>query len=261
MDDEIENAYTAGRWDWPDFNKPQLADYARHVRGLQTTAEALERYGSDLYLALGCAMGDTQALRALQDKYFTVLEGVLAKSDFDKTQIQDVLQQVMLRLCTGEAPRILTYAGRASLTTWLHITTLRLAMDIWPRNRPRELSLALEHLADDGRTPELQVAIENARPAFQTALHSAIGALPERDKTLLRLCFLDGLTVDDIGNLYGVHRATAARWISEIRRGILDVVRLKLSQELGLSVSEFDSLAILIRSQLQLSLIRAFGAA
>jgi len=261
MDAVIENAHAAGKWDWPDLEKPELSDYSQHVRRLNTSAEGLERYGSDLYLALGCGMGDTLALRALQDTHFPALEALLARSDFDKNQIEDTLQQTMLHLCAGETPRMLTYAGRASLATWLSVTTLRMALNTWPRKSPVELPVALDGLVADGRTPELQVLIENARPAFQVALESAISALPERNKTLLRLCFLDRLSIDAIGDLYGVHRATAARWISDVRQTILHDIQLKLCQELRLSTSEFDSLAFLIRSQLQLSLIRVFGAA
>lgn len=264
MRDVIEKAYAAGRWDWPDFKRPQLSDYACHVQELRTSAKDLERYGSDLYLALGSGMGDPQALRALREKHFPALEDVMARSGFGEVERQDVLQQTMLYLCAGEAPRMLTYAARASLASWLRITTLRFAINMRPRKGPGQVGssdLALERAVVNEHDPELQVAIEHARPAFQTALQASIGALPERDKTLLRLCFLDGLTIDAIGSMYGVHRATAARWISEIRRGILSDVRSKLSRELGLGASEFESLAFLIRSQLQLSLIRVFGAA
>jgi RNA polymerase sigma-70 factor (ECF subfamily) len=141
---------------------------------------------------------------------------------------------------------------------------MRFAMNMRPRHGSRAgdcFPLDLERLVCDEDTPELRLAVENARPAFEAALRCAIGDLPQRDRTLLRLHFLDRLTIDTIGSMYGVHRATAARWISDIRRKILLQVQSMLSRELGMGVSEFDKLAFLIRSQIQLSLIRVFGAA
>jgi RNA polymerase sigma-70 factor (ECF subfamily) len=159
---------------------------------------------------------------------------------------------------------MLTYAGKASLGAWLAITSMRFALNMRPRNcwgSNGNGSFEPERLFSDEDTPEIQLAVEKARPAFQAALQSAIGGLPLRDRTLLRLYFLDRLTIDAVGSMYGVHRATAARWISDIRRKILEQVQSALSRDFGLAASEFDSLAFLIRSQLQLSLIRVFGAA
>ena len=264
MKEAIERAYAAGRWDWPDLLKPVLAEYSRHVRHLETSAKELEQNGADVYLALGCGLGDEHAVRGLQYKYFPALGNALARSGFDSTAREDVLQQMLLHLCAGDNPRMLTYAGKASLGAWLAVTSMRFALNMRPRNcrvANGNASFELEQLISDEDTPEIRLAVEKARPAFQAALQSAIGALPQRDRTLLRLYFLDRLTIDAMGSMYGVHRATAARWISEIRRRILEQVQSVLSRDFGLDASEFDSLVFLIRSQLQLSLIRVFGAA
>jgi RNA polymerase sigma-70 factor, ECF subfamily len=264
MKEVIEKAYAAGRWDWRDLLKPELAEYTRHVQHHQTTAKELERNGADLFLALGCGLGDAHAVRGLQDKYFSALSNSLARAGFDSTTREDVLQQMLLHLCAGDSPRMLTYAGKASLGAWLAVTSMRLALNMRPRNcwgSNGNDSFEPERLFSDEDTPEVRLAIEKARPAFQAALQNAIVELPLRDRTLLRLYFLDRLTIDAMGSMYGVHRATAARWISDIRGKILGHVQSALSRDLGLAASEFDSLAFLIRSQLQLSLIRVFGAA
>jgi hypothetical protein len=51
-----------------------------------------------------------------------------------------------------------------------------------------------------------------------------------------------------------VHRATAARWIVELRRQLLDAVFRRLGGRLQLSPSEFASLTAVVRSQLHISL-------
>jgi RNA polymerase sigma-70 factor (ECF subfamily) len=264
LDQLIEKGFAAGKWDWPQLERPTWIDYSSHVRNLQASATELEQNGSDLFLALGCGLGDRHAVRGLQRRYFPALSSTLARAGFDSTAREDVLQQTLLHLCAGDSPRMLTYAGKASLASWLTVTSMRFALNMRTRNGSASgcsAPLEFERLVSEEDTPEIRLAVEKARPAFQAALQNAIVELPQRDRTLLRLYFLDRLTIDGIGNMYGVHRATAARWISDIRRKILRQVQSILSRDLGLGASEFDSLAFLIRSQLQLSLVRVFGVA
>jgi RNA polymerase sigma-70 factor (ECF subfamily) len=229
---------------------------------LETSERDLERHGADLYLALACGMADPEALRMLERSFFPCLDEYLARSGFDAAARQDVFQQVLLHLCAGPSPRILTYAGRAALGSWLRVTVLRFALNLRCATPRRHASdVGLELLFAEGADPERQIAVQKARPLFQMALEGAIGNLADRDRTLLRLCFWDGLTIDIIGGMYGVHRATAARWIADIRRRILQDVQSFVARDSGLHASEFDSLARLVRSELHLSLGRAFGAA
>jgi RNA polymerase sigma-70 factor (ECF subfamily) len=262
MEDAIENAYFAGQREWAGLARGTLQDYTRHVRALGTCEGDLERHGADLYLALACGLADPEALRILARSFFPPLDEHLARSGFDGAARQDVFQQMLLHLCAGECPRILTYAGRAALSSWLRVTTMRFALNMQcpaARGGQRTSDVGLELLLGEGADPERQMAVEKARPLFQTALQAAIGNLADRDRTLLRLCFLDGLTIETIGNMYGVHRATAARWIADIRHRILKDVQSLLVRDSALHASEFGSLACLVRSELHLSLRRVLG--
>jgi len=264
MTDIFEIAYVSARGKWHEFTGPTIGDYRAHVQRLGTQVADLEKYGSDLYLALACGRAETGALRALERYYFPALDIQLARLGFDETAREDVFQQVHLHLCAGSTPRILTYAGRASLASWLGVATLRFALNMANKAKSGQYvrtDITLDSLVSASASPEVRVAIEKARPFFQSALQAALGALPERDRTLLRMCFVDGLSIDDIGSIYGVHRATAARWIANIREGILKSVQGVIAQEFGLHTTEFDSLVFLIRSELHLSLRRVLGAA
>ncbi|MGZ3425953.1 MAG: hypothetical protein ACXVCV_04845, partial [Polyangia bacterium] len=53
-----------------------------------------------------------------------------------------------------------------------------------------------------------------------------------------------------------VHRSTVARWIAGARQQVLADARARLRAELGLSAGEFDSLAGVVRSQLDLSVAK-----
>jgi RNA polymerase sigma-70 factor, ECF subfamily len=75
-----------------------------------------------------------------------------------------------------------------------------------------------------------------------------------RDRNLLRLHVLDGLAIDDIGALHGVHRATAARWIERTREDVARAVRRDLMRQLGIDPFEVDDLLRWVQSQIDLSL-------
>ena len=264
MKDSIERAYLASQLEWPDLASVTLDDYVKHVRQLQTSASDIERYGTDVYLAQACGNAEPEALHILETRYFPALDDHLVRSGFDTTTRQDVFQQMLMHLCAGPYPRMMTYAGRAALVSWLGVTAIRFAVNMGAKSAQsgtQAVELTFERLVADEVSPEMRVTIERARPLFQSALSTAIDALAERDRTLLRLCFLDGLSIDGIGSMYGVHRATAARWIAQIRQKIFNDVKAVLTRDLGLHNSEFESLVFLIRSELHLSLRRVLGAA
>ena len=174
------------------LSTPTSADYSEHVRCLQVSVANLERYGADLYLALACGNADPKAVRTLEQRFFPELDRYLAHAGFVAVTRQDVFQQLLLKLCAGETPRIMSYAGRAALGSWLRVATYRLAMAIGERSQsPRtcDSNIAISHLVSHDADPETQAAIDKARPRFQAALQSVMDGLRDRDRTLLRLSF------------------------------------------------------------------------
>jgi len=95
--------------------------------------------------------------------------------------------------------------------------------------------------------------------AFKAAFQSAIAALEPRQRLLLKLQFVDDLTVDQIGALYGVHRATAARWVARAREALFDETRRRLATELGLSARQLSSILDVVRSHVDVSLLRVLA--
>lgn len=264
MQEAIQNAYLAGKQQWPDLAHPTPEAFTRHVLHLAPSEANVQQHGIELFLAFCCGSNDGVAVRTLHQAYHRELDEHLNRAGFDETTRQDVLQQLMMHLCAGTHPRVLTYVGRASLCSWLKVATLRFAINMKPRipvARSDVGELAMAHMVDEALSPELNLAIEGARPLFQAGLARAMALLSERDTTLLRLFVVEGVSNESIAKLYGVHRATSARWLADIKRRILDEVQRTVTREFGLHSSEFQSLAYLIRSELHLSLGCLFGAA
>lgn len=91
---------------------------------------------------------------------------------------------------------------------------------------------------------------------FETAIERALTRLSVRDRTLLRLHLAERLSIDALGAMYSVSRATAARWLAAARGALAQGVRDDLRARLHIPDSELDSLIAVVRSQLDVSVLR-----
>src|SRR5436190_1425219 len=79
----------------------------------------------------------------------------------------------------------------------LRITAARLGLKaIRARGRHEDSDSALEEQAAQGEDPELALIRAEYRPVFKTSFQTALDALEDRERLLLKQHFLDGLTVD-----------------------------------------------------------------
>jgi RNA polymerase sigma-70 factor (ECF subfamily) len=145
----------------------------------------------------------------------------------------------------------------------LRTVTLRLAFRLKKANA--KLPLRLPRESDSGTVPAARSAgqkdgdenepfkVSYAR-AFERALEEAFRELRARERAVLRLHFAEGMNIDAIGRVYGVHRATAARWIASCREELANTTRARLEAQFGeLPQDEFDSLFRLVHNELDLS--------
>jgi RNA polymerase sigma-70 factor (ECF subfamily) len=217
----------------------------------------------DLYLACACACGDTHAVAAFEIQGLGVIDRALASLRIDEHVVAEVKQQLRRDLLVGDGrpPGIVDFLGRGHLRGWVRVMAVRAALALVRRAR-RDRSIdqdLLEHELGPQNDPELEFLKHKYRSEFGSALQEAIGDLPVRERTLLRQQFLDGLSIDEIGFLYQVHRATAARWLVRARERVLARTRAKLMRRLTLQPEEFESILRLIHSRLDFSLRAFFG--
>jgi RNA polymerase sigma-70 factor (ECF subfamily) len=216
---------------------------------------------ADLYLARACAGADPAALAAFEARYFPEVEAALRHIDLAPTLIDDAEQIVRDTLFAprpGERPRIAEFAGRGDLRKWVRSTALRAALKLI-KKEGRSLPLedeAMEALPAPADDPELAYLKERYRAEFKAVFQAALAALSDRDRTLLRRHVLDGLTIDELAPLYGVHRATAARWVAQVRADLLSATQRGLRERLRVGETELASVMRLARSQLDVSLER-----
>jgi RNA polymerase sigma-70 factor (ECF subfamily) len=212
---------------------------------------------SDLLLACGLARGDAAALRSFDAEIAPRILPSLEKLRIDRSRIDDVLQRLRVDLFVGEGdepPRIAQYRGRGDLVGWLRVTAARIALRAEKRPRSDSLDEDLAaRLPDTHENAELELLRTKYAGPFREAFREAIEALSTRERTLLRQHHADGLSIDALAPIHGVHRATVARWIVGAERNVLDRTRSRLRELLAASPNECESVMRALAGELSMS--------
>jgi RNA polymerase sigma-70 factor (ECF subfamily) len=253
----------SGQETWPGVPLPPerfMRHLARHLP-TENLAEGLEAlHAADLYLACACAEGERHALLAFEQH---ILQRVGSRlGSLPESSVDEVLQVLRQRLLLGRGeslPKIADYSGRGPLLAWVRISAVRVAGELASRDGREELfhesPEVLERMLAPA-DPERELLKEDSRQALSAALRQALGTLSERERALLRLHHVHGLTMDRLAVMYGEPRSTVAYRVGQARTRLLKLTRAALSSRLKLEGAELDSLLGLVRSRLELSLHR-----
>jgi RNA polymerase sigma-70 factor (ECF subfamily) len=254
----MEAAHARARETWPGVILSVESFVAYVTEHRQRTEEALRPPLSDvelgeLYLACACALRDKQALEYFEAQYLTVLNGRLRAQGSSDVFIDDVCQDVREKLFLGSTPKIKDYSGRGSLRGWVGVVGLRAAQD---RRRQEPKLPKEERPPESGPDPARDYLKRRYGDDFKRAFEDSIAELPAKERTLLRLYYIDGLTQQKIGTLYKVDRATVCRWLEECREIVQRRTHHLLAAKLDLRGREAESLAAVVQSQLDISVAR-----
>jgi RNA polymerase sigma-70 factor, ECF subfamily len=218
-----------------------------------------ESHLEDLYLAFGASQGAEGAVHelvlrvhslALSHKRARVSEDTLDEA-------RQVLLETLLVQRSDRSPRIATYDGRGPLEGWLRISLARTALRIHEKTKHEESwEEELLALPNQGGSPESEYLKQLYKQKYKKAFERAAAELEPRERSLLRQHLLLGMSIDRLGELYGVHRVTASRWVVSAKESLMQNMRKKLEVELGLSHAELERVGALVESRLDFSLHR-----
>jgi RNA polymerase sigma-70 factor (ECF subfamily) len=238
---------------WPDITVP-LDVFAAYLAGRDSLE--LDR-AADLYIACACSSGDNDAIARFEDAYFGEVHAAISRISGAASELDEAMQQLRrtLFVSDGKPPGITGYAGRGDLRAWLRVAGTRIALGLMRARRGGEdPEPALERIVAADPDPANALMRKEYGTQAREALRDAFGELEPRDRNLLRQYFLDGLTIDALGGLYGVHRATAARWIEKARAALEKRTQSLLRERLGVGQETLDSIVRMVHSNLEVSL-------
>jgi RNA polymerase sigma-70 factor, ECF subfamily len=239
------------RWDEAGL----VAAWEKHAeRGYNT--EQLE----DDYVRLACLENQPGAAAVLDSAYLQPLAASIRRVCHAPDAVDSVLQRVREKLLLPPVNRLLSYRAPGSLRAWLKVIAIRTALDMARElgvktQREVELDERLEALASG---PEEQYLRAELQQTFRSALRAAIGHLPERERYALRMHLVAGWNITQIGRVFSVHKATAARWLVSAKEQLHALLSAELARRLGTNDEGRSLLLRSMPSRLDLNLSSIF---
>ncbi|HET9959459.1 MAG TPA: sigma-70 family RNA polymerase sigma factor [Polyangiaceae bacterium] len=208
--------------------------------------------GADIYLSCACAQGNSRARQHLEAQSSVLVRSAISRVRRDPEFVRETTQFFWERLLGGRSPRIGQYAGRGPLLAWLRVVATRTALDRLRESPADADALRNTVLFEPAHSAESELTRSRYAAAFQRALTDAVSKLTRRERNVLYMHLRGPCSLDQIARVYNVHRSTVSRWLDGARSQVFTTVHQVLTRECGLSESEFDNAARLIRSELDI---------
>jgi RNA polymerase sigma-70 factor (ECF subfamily) len=207
----------------------------------------------DLYLACACAARLQGAAAAFEQKcggaIRRAVSRVLATRDEQQAAEQRAWEYLIVEECGGP-PRIGQYLGRAPLEKWVSVASMRLAITLG-RTESTERRLRDKTIAEvAGVDADVLSKEGDLRAAFDGAVSDALGQLKARERLVLKLFLVSGMTLDAIGKSLGITRQAASKTIARARENIIKHVKASVQESLQMSKEDLASVLRHVASQL-----------
>jgi RNA polymerase sigma-70 factor (ECF subfamily) len=248
---DVTDAFRQGVQAWPDIHVT-ATDFARYLATRNLPDDTPN--AADLYLACASLAHDPTALRAFDKNYLSQLGRHVARLRLLPQQIDELAQHLREKLLIGPRPRLAEYSGKSKLNVWLRVVSVRAAIDLLRARAERPNDHEPDDLPASVTSPETQALRTRYKPRFKQALADALEAIPDAQRRLLRLHFVDGMNMEAIGRQLGVNRSTVMRRLDACTDALWAGLRERLGNEMGVDSGELNSLGELLRSDLELSL-------
>jgi RNA polymerase sigma-70 factor (ECF subfamily) len=253
-------AFAAGQVAWPRLllEPDQFACFLT-ARGL--SADVPSSLAADLYLACACEVNLSGAVDALMHTYRPSIAQAASAYDKSPQFADEVAQRLGEILFVGrvDAPgRIGQYNGQGPLGAWIATAVRRIAVRLVKANATGKF-VGEEVLAkqfSQSADPDIEILRGRYKQLFDEAIVTALRRLSSRERLILRLNMVEGISMDRIAKMHGVSQPTISRWLQQSRLEILRTVRDLVRDDLDVDDGEFDSLLRLLRSQVDFSFSR-----
>lgn len=214
----------------------------------------------ELHLACALRTGASEPAAWFERRYVAPLGETLARMKLSDAELDEVKQRVLAKLVVASpdgTTRAEEYAGKGRLEGLVQVVATREAIGLArSRRNERPADDALFDAPGAGNDPELELVRARAGGEFKRAFEQAVRALSSRERNLLRMHLLGGVTLEQLASMYGVHRATVVRWLSNARGEALRSTKAALVARLRLGPAELESLLGVVESRLDFSVER-----
>ena len=199
---------------------------------------------------------------AFEQRFGPVIRRAVSRVLDTNDERQEAEQRARQHLLVEETegpPRISRYLGQGPLEKWVSVACMRVAIS-FGRAESAERRLREKAIAEvAGIDPEALLAKGEVRSAFESAVTDALAGLKSRERLILKLYLVSGMTIDAIGKSLGVTRQAVSKTIARAREQIITHVQKSVQQNLKITREDLSSVLRFVASQLDVSISRVLG--
>ena len=191
------------------------------------------------YLGVRLCDGDPRAIAAFDRELIPVITNAAQKIDRAPHFVDEVMQARARTAADRERGQRAADRGIRRRGAAARVGTDRGDADAMNLLRDRKTEMLVDDEAffdvvGDGTDVHKKQERAMFAQACSDALRAAFAKLSARERNLLRMHHLHGLTVDELAPMFRVHRATVARWITSAREHLLTETRDSLRDRLAI---------------------------
>jgi RNA polymerase sigma-70 factor (ECF subfamily) len=185
-------------------------EFSREVSRVSHLADSAGSIPVDEALLARVAGGDEVAFASLLDRHLDPIHGYLLRMTRSVADAEDLSQETFLRVwqkATSFQP------GRVKVSTWIHTIAHHLCIDAFRRQR-ETLRKTTDEPEDTSSDPERLLAASQQ----QYRLLTAIGRLPDSQRSALLLCQMQGFSNAEAAHIAGIKVRALESLLARARR-------------------------------------------
>ncbi|MFO0744612.1 MAG: sigma-70 family RNA polymerase sigma factor [Myxococcota bacterium] len=247
--------WESGRSAWPKLALTYDAFAAWLAPRLPAEQDPSALVGADLYLVAACLTQVPGAVEAFVEGPLAVAgrhaDRIVKTPEARGELVQALVVQLLTAGADGAEPRLAQYSGRGALAVWLRMTVTRRALNT---GRVKAKTVELEEAAFDreaDHNPELSVLRRRHKDEISAIFREATLATSREDRTLLRLHYMEGSTLNELAALFKTSRSSMHRRIETVREQLMARIAELVRQRMRVSVSQQGSMLRIFQSDLR----------
>lgn len=255
--DAAHRAYGLAQRRWPELPVSFASFQEAWARHALAPGELDGDHAADLLLACACAENVPGALRRFREHYAPVVASAVRSFDESNAFAEEVYQRLSETLFVDRPERpakIHRYSGRGALAGFVATSARRIALRLTAAAAPFQGEEALIQHFSAVHEHETAMLKQRHRETFNRALSVALRQLPRRDRLVLRMNVIERVSTTRIAVIYKVSQPTVSRWLQRAAQTIFATVKELICDELDIDTRELESLLLLVRSQIEISI-------
>jgi len=175
-------------------------------------AETMVLEETDRELVEACQRGESDAFRALFERYKDKVYSIALRYSGDAASAEDIAQESFLKLFVG----IGGFRGESSFSAWLYRLVVNSCLD--QKRRAWRLTPLLDDALDLLRSPGQNALDGMMHEEISAHLRSVLAGLSDEQRMLVVLRYTQSLSYDEIAEILGTSTGTIASRLNRIHR-------------------------------------------